>query len=241
MLYANPDEYYAQGKAPLNPQAEEAYNQACEISYPRQDGSSFISENVGSQILDEEGNLLGNIGLIRDISARKRAEQALRESEARFRMMTDRVPIMIWMSGVAGLGTYLNPCWLDFTGRSLEQDLGNGWTEIIHPQDRQDAFNTYISAFEARQTFQMQYRLRRGDGEYRWLLSTGIPRFNPDGNFAGYIGSCTDITEIKQAKEQLTQANIELEQRVAERTAELTIAKEAAETANQSKNSFIAH
>ena len=176
-----------------------------------------------------------------DVTELKQTEAALRESEARFRMMADSVPIMIWMSGVDGLGTYLNPCWLDFTGRSLEQDLGKGWTEIIHPQDRQDAFQTYMSAFEARQTFQMQYRLCRADGEYRWLLSTGIPRFNPDGNFAGYIGSCADITEIKQAKEQLSQANIELEQRVAQRTAELTIAKEAAEAANQSKNSFIAH
>ncbi|HEX9440077.1 MAG TPA: PAS domain S-box protein, partial [Roseiflexaceae bacterium] len=132
---------------------------------------------------------------VRDRIERERAEQALRESEERFRVMADTVPLMIWMSGPDKRCAYFNKSWLDFTGHTLEQELGNGWIEGIHPDDYERCFHAYITAFDARQPFTMEYRLRRFDGEYRWFLDSGGPRWTPEGGFAGYIDSCVDITE----------------------------------------------
>ncbi len=110
---------------------------------------------------------------------------------------------MIWMSGTDKSRNYFNQPWLDFTARPLEVELGNGWTQGVHPEDLQSSVETYTRAFDLRESFQMQYRLRRHDGEFRWVFDTGVPRFNADGSFAGYIGSCLDITERKLAEEAL--------------------------------------
>jgi len=107
------------------------------------------------------------------------------------------------MSGTDMLCTYLNQAWLDFTGRSLEQELGNGWTEGLYPGDSERWLDIETKAVERRESYQMEYRVRRHDGEYRWILQSGVPRFNPDGSFAGYIGSAIDITERKLAEEAL--------------------------------------
>jgi PAS domain S-box-containing protein len=133
---------------------------------------------------------------------RKLAEDRQRESEARFRIVADSAPVMIWMSGVDKLCTFFNKTWLDFTGRRLEQELGNGWAEGVHRADLQRCLQAYAEAFDARKPFVLQYRLRRNDGEYRWIADNGLPRFDTDGDFAGYIGSCTDFTERKQAEEK---------------------------------------
>jgi PAS domain S-box-containing protein len=127
---------------------------------------------------------------------------ALRESEARFRDMANTAPVMIWMSGTDKLCTFFNKGWLDFTGRSLEQELGNGWAEGVHREDLDRCFEVYVNSFDARQPFTMEYRLRRSDGEYRWVLNSGTPRLARDGTFLGYIGSCIDITERKQAQDR---------------------------------------
>ncbi|MEH1944691.1 MAG: PAS domain S-box protein [Nostoc sp.] len=147
-----------------------------------------------------QGDAVRMLGLIADISDRQQTEAALRESEARFRQMADTAPVLIWMSGTDKLCNYFNKPWLDFTGRTLEQEMGNGWTEGVHPDDFQRCLDTYTNAFDARQNFQMEYRLRRNDCEYRWLFDTGVPRFAPSGEFLGYIGSCVDIDDRNLAE-----------------------------------------
>jgi len=130
------------------------------------------------------------------------SEDASRESEARFRILADTTPVMVWMSGTDMLCTFFNKTWLEFTGRTIEQELGNGWFEGVHAQDLKRCLETYTSSFNARQSFTMEYRLRRADGEYRWILDTGVARHMPGGEFAGYIGSAIDITPHKQAEER---------------------------------------
>ena len=120
----------------------------------------------------------------------EQAAQVVRESEERFRLVANTAPVMIWMAGTDRLCTYVNQPWLEFTGRPLEAELGNGWVESVHPEDLNRCMDTYTQAFDRRESFQMEYRLRRHDGEYRWFSDTGVPRFNPDHSFAGYIGSC---------------------------------------------------
>jgi len=127
----------------------------------------------------------------------------LRESEARFRTMANTAPVMIWMSGPDGGCSFFNERWLEFTGKPLKREMGQGWSRGVHPQDRKHCLGTYRTAFTARRTFELEYRLRRADGEYRWILDTGTPLFGNDHSFAGYIGSCVDITERKQAEEAL--------------------------------------
>src|SRR5690242_7703654 len=128
--------------------------------------------------------------IIRDISLSEQAEAALRESEERFRLVANAAPVLIWMAGPDKLCTYFNEPWLKFTGRSIHAELGNGWTENIHAEDLSACLETYTKAFDRREPFEMEYRLRRHDGEYRWVLDLGTPGFQQDGSFAGYIGSC---------------------------------------------------
>src|SRR5215470_7356765 len=140
------------------------------------------------------------------IEERATGENELRESESRFQMVADAAPVLIWMSGVDKLCTFFNKPWLDFTGRSIEQELGNGWAEGVHQDDFKKCLEVYTSAFDARQPFVMQYRLRRNDGEYRWISDQGVPRYGPQGRFAGYIGSCVDVTELVNKDQALQES-----------------------------------
>jgi two-component system, sensor histidine kinase PdtaS len=121
--------------------------------------------------------------------------------DARFRLLADHAPVMLWMSGLDGLCDFFNSTWLTFTGRTLRQERGNGWAEGVHADDFQDCMDRYLSAFVAREAFRMEYRLRRADGQYRWILDHGVPRYAHGGSFEGFIGSCIDITEMREAAE----------------------------------------
>ena len=142
-----------------------------------------------------------------DLIERTRADEALRESEERFRLIASTAPVIIWMSDVAKGCSYVNQTWLDLTGQSLEAVLGNGWTDDIHPADVVQCYDIYARAFDRREPFQIEFRLRRQDGEYRWIVSTGAPRHHADGSFAGYLGSAMDVTERRLAAESLATIN----------------------------------
>ena len=169
----------------------------------RKDGS-FFPVVFSASPLKRNGETIGLVVGFRDDTQRREAEQAVRESEGRFRLVASSTPVMIWMSGTDKLCIYFNQGWLEFTGRSVEAELGHGWTEGVHHKDLERCFQTYTKAFERREPFQMEYRLRRHDGEYRWIFDHGVPRFNAEGSFAGYIGSAIDVTERKLAEEALS-------------------------------------
>ena len=141
-----------------------------------------------------------------DITERKANEKSLQESESRFRSMADCAPVLIWMAGLDKLGFFFNKVWLEFTGRTLEQEMGKGWAEGVHPDDFQYCLDIYTASFDARQVFSIEYRLRRFDGEYRWILDNGVPRFDEQGTFLGYIDSCIDITELRQLNQKLSES-----------------------------------
>jgi PAS domain S-box-containing protein len=123
--------------------------------------------------------------------------------EDSFRAIADSAPILMWMSGTDKGCTFFNQGWLDFTGRPMQDELGNGWSDGVFPDDLDRCLKTYAEAFDARQPFTMEYRLRRRDGQHRWILDRGVPRFAPDtGEFLGYVGSAYDISELKQAEER---------------------------------------
>ena len=127
----------------------------------------------------------------------------VRQSEARFKQVIDIAPVLIWMSGVDTNFTYLNKYWLDFTGRPLEAELGQGWTEGIHEDDRRHHQSTYRDAFSHRRSFRTEFRLRSANGDYRWLLDVGRPMHDESGSFTGFVGSCLDITDGKIAEQAL--------------------------------------
>jgi PAS domain S-box-containing protein len=137
-----------------------------------------------------------------DITERKQAEQAERESEQRFRSVADSSLVMICASGPDQQATFFNKGWLSFTGCAMEQELGHGWAERVHPEDRDRTLAEIAASFEARRYCCVEYRLRRADGEYRWILCNGAPRFEADRRFTGYVGSAIDITDFKRSHEE---------------------------------------
>src|SRR5882724_2946228 len=138
-------------------------------------------------------NMLRAAALARQLQT---SEASVGESEERFRIVANAAPVLIWMADVDKLCNFFNKPWLEFTGRSMEQEMGNGWADGVHPDDLQRCLKIYTEAFDARQSFVMQYRLRRHDGEHRWISDQGVARYDTHENFAGYIGSCVDVTEL---------------------------------------------
>ncbi|WNG39231.1 PAS domain-containing protein [Archangium violaceum] len=181
-------------------------------------------------ILGTDGRVSGIFVQGHDITEQKRMEAALKESEERFRNMADHAPVMLWVTDPTGFCTYLNKSWYEFTGQTEATGRGFGWLAATHPDDLKRAEAIFIAANAKHEPFQLEYRLRRKDGEYRWAIDAASPRFSPSGEYLGYIGSVTDITESKRAEEEMRRFNQQLERRVQERTAALLEANKELES-----------
>jgi PAS domain S-box-containing protein len=199
-------------------------------TFIRKDGS-FFPVVFSASPLKKDGTTVGIVVGFRDDTQRREAERAVRESEERFRLVANTAPVMIWMSGVDKRCTYLNQGWLDFGARSLDQELANSRADGVHPEDLARWRETYTAAFESREPFQMEYRLLRCDGQYRWILDHGVPMFTTGGVFAGYIGACLDVTERKRAEEALSKVSQKLIQAQEEERSRL--ARELHDDVNQ--------
>ena len=199
----------------------------------RKDGTSLDVSVTISPVRDSSGRVVGASKVARDITAQKRAEQALRESEQRYQTVTDASPIMIWMSGTDKRCYYFNKVWLDFVRRTLQQEVGQGWTENVHPDDLDRCLEVYVSNFDGRRPFEMEYRLRHHSGKYRWILDRGVPRYKPDGTFEGYVGACLDIHDRKEAAEKIRIADDSLRLMKAQDEERRRIAREFHDSAGQ--------
>ena len=180
-----------------------------ETRHRRKDGSTFPVE-VSSQSAEMGGERL-IFSVVRDVSERRRAEHALRESEERFRTIANAAPALIWISDKENRCTWFNRPWLAFTGRALEDEVGEGWMEGVHPADLERYNRADREAFERRVGVSQEFRLRRHDGEYRWILEQGEPIHGPGGEFVGFAGSCVDITDRRLAEEALRQRDEQLQ------------------------------
>jgi PAS domain S-box-containing protein len=170
------------------------------------DGRDLVVTSSAAPLRDQEGHVVGAVGVLRDQTERRQLERereaALRASEEWFRTIADTAPVLLWVADTEGLATFVNARWLQFTGRTLEQELGIGWAKAIHPDDSARCLETFRAAVQAHQPFTLEFRVRRFDGEYRWVVDSGVPRVAPDGTFAGYIGSIIDVTEREQLKQE---------------------------------------
>ncbi|MEP6923963.1 MAG: PAS domain S-box protein, partial [Pyrinomonadaceae bacterium] len=201
-------------KARINLEIQQAIDERrdyiIEFRFHHADGSLRWMEGRGKALYSLKGDPIKVYGIGIDVTIRKQAEDDLRESEQRFRNVADAAPVLIWISDTTKKCTWFNKPWLRFTGRTLEQEYGDGWATGVHPDDMERCLDIYFSSFDARVPFSMEYRLRRADGEFRWLLDNGVPRFASNGEFLGFIGSCVDITEHKQAEEALRENQLRL-------------------------------
>jgi PAS domain S-box-containing protein len=166
----------------------------------RKDGTLLNVSLSVSPMRDVNGTIFGASKIARDVTHQKRAEDAVRASEMRFRLMADSAPVLIWIADTSKACTWFNKAWLEFSNRTMEQELGFGWVQSIHPEDLDRFLQAYAAHFEARTPFKLEYRFRRHDGEWRWLIDNAVALYEgPGGAFSGYIGSCVDITEFRQA------------------------------------------
>ncbi|HRW53113.1 MAG TPA: PAS domain S-box protein [Phycisphaerae bacterium] len=181
-----------------------------EICNRAKDGSIYWVDTINMALKDATGGISKYVSVRFDATPRKRAEEQVRRSERELREMNDALPLMVWTIGPDGDCTFLNKCWTDFTGRELIRELGDGWTQNIHPDDLQRTLERYREALGNWEPMELQYRLRRHDGEYRWILDRGTPRFAEDGSFKGYVGGCIDITDQKAATDQVERSEAQL-------------------------------
>jgi len=192
-----------------------------EKRYVRKDGSIIHVEVNGTLVRRADGQPWRTVAVIQDVTTRKLAVRALRESEERFRIAADSAPVMIWMRNALGLSTFCNKTYAEFVGCATDAVLRHNWVDSVHPGDQENCRETFGLALSQRAAYQMEYRLRRADGEYRWVTESAVPRYAPDGAFDGFIGSCVDITTRKWAEQALRGAFDELEIQAADSHHEL--------------------
>ena len=166
-------------------------------------GEETAIDDSSAPIRNAAHELVGVVLVFRDVTERKKAEAELLESERRFRTMADAAPVLIWTATAGRQFDYVNKPWCNFTGRTIEQELGEGWLEGVHAEDLERWRDIYAASFDSRRPFSVEYRLRRHDGQYRWVLDNGVPRFDPDGGFAGYIGCSVDVHDRRENEEKL--------------------------------------
>lgn len=213
--------------AKIRPHLERAlsgHREIFEVEIPHRTGGVRCMDVTYVPDIGVDGGVAGVFVLVLDMTERKKAERALRESEERFRNMADHAPVMIWMTEADGYCSYIAQSWYEFTGETPESSLGFGWARSLHPEDREHVRKTFLDANARHEACRFENRLRRKDGEYRWVMTRAAPRFGPGGEFLGYIGSVSDITDRKLVEE-------EIRDRVRVRTAEL-------EAMNQELESF---
>jgi diguanylate cyclase (GGDEF)-like protein/PAS domain S-box-containing protein len=187
-------------------------NYLCEHRVLSKDGSyKWIRDRGMVTSQSDDGKPLRMIGMYTDITDRKQMVVALQESEDRFRNLANAAPVLIWVAGTDKLCTWFNDTWLEYTGRTYQQEVGNGWTEGVFPDDLDRCLEIYITHFDARQPFQMEYRLRGHDGEYHWFIDVGRPRVDGQGEFVGFIGMLTDINNRKLMEQSMRIAQFSLD------------------------------
>ncbi|MFN3495155.1 MAG: PAS domain S-box protein, partial [Hydrogenophaga sp.] len=169
-------------------------------------------ETQGNGVRDAQGRVNYMAGTVFEITERKNLEEAQRQTLNQLETVANASPALFWTSTADGGCDWFNQAWLDFTGHSLEQEMGEGWLDGVHPEDRESCLGTYLHAFHTRQPYSMEYRLRHHSGEYRWLLEQSRPRFDADQRFIGYIGSCLDLTDLRRAEATARERGAMLEQ-----------------------------
>ncbi|MCE7042893.1 PAS domain S-box protein [Dyadobacter sp. CY312] len=202
-----------------------------EITIERPDGSKKNVLPYPRPAYSADGQLTGGVNMLVDVTTLKQAQQQIIESEERFRVAANTAPVLIWMGETAKHRDFFNNCWLEFTGRSTEQQAGTKWMEGIHADDLQMVENTCDSAYAAKSGYEIQYRLLNHTGQYRWVHSQGRPRYTTDGEFSGYIGTVIDIHQQKLRKEVL-------EKIVLERTSQLQEVNKKLERSNKELEDF---
>ncbi len=203
-----------------------------DIKNRAKNGSEYWVDTTIYPITRNDGTIYRFMSILHVATERKESELYLAESELRFRTLADTAPVMVWMAGIDKKCFYFNKTWLSFTGVTLEQAVENGRFSSVHPEDAYRCMEVYRTAFDSLENFSLEYRLLQYSGEYRWILDIGVPRYLPDGAFAGYMGSCVDITVRKEAERYLLEVNEDLEERISERT-------EALVRLNEEKNEFL--
>lgn len=177
-----------------------------ELIHFANDGHNAFLETVKTPLYDMDNKLIGILGIGHDITLRKKTELQLLEKEVQYLNLANSGLALVWTAGLDKLCNYFNNSWLNFTGRTLEQEIGNGWTEGVFSEDLDKCIETYTSAFDKREAFQLEYRLLHRSGEHRWILDMGTPNYNNAGEFIGYIGNCFDIHERKQVENALKES-----------------------------------